>query len=148
MVTSAASQKPDGTMDNDPITPLTSISQDCRNRLKNTRVAVIGGGLGGLMAALRLSQHGVKVTLYEPYRQVGGRVRSNAWFANGRIIEEGAELIGSFHTAWLKLAQRYGIAMINRMGDLEYERERLNLKLRLDNTKDLTWAALCRPSDR
>ena len=142
MVTSAASQKPDGTMDNDPITPLTSISQDCRNRLKNTRVAVIGGGLGGLMAALRLSQHGVKVTLYEPYRQVGGRVRSNAWFANGRIIEEGAELIGSFHTAWLKLAQRYGIAMINRMGDLEYERERLNLKLRLDNTKDLTWAEI------
>ena len=142
MVKSHVFQKPDGTSDNDPITPLMTISQDCRNRLKNTRVAVVGAGLGGLMAALRLSQHGVKVTLYEAHPQVGGRVRSNARFANGRIIEEGAELIGSFHTAWLQLAQRYGIAMINRMGDLEYERERLNLKLRLDNTKDLTWAEI------
>jgi monoamine oxidase len=129
----------DGTMDNDPISLLTNISPDCKNRLKKMKVAVVGAGLGGLMAALRLSQHGVKVTVYEAHPQVGGRVLSNTKFAKGRIIEEGAELIGSFHTAWLKLARKYGIAMINRMGDLEYEREGLNLKLRLDNTKDLTW---------
>lgn len=125
-------------LDNDPITPL-SLPQSCRNQLKGMKVAVVGAGLGGLMAALRLSQHGVKVTVYEAHREAGGRVRSNHKFADGRIIEEGAELIGSFHTAWLKLAQKYEIAMINRMGDLDYEREGLNLKLRLDNTKDLTW---------
>ncbi|SFU67357.1 flavin monoamine oxidase family protein [Nitrosospira multiformis] len=129
----------DGTMDNDPLTPLTTLSQECKNSLKNMQVAVVGAGLGGLMAGLRLSQHGVKVTVYEAHPQVGGRVRSNARFAEGRIIEEGAELIGSFHTVWLQLARKYGIAMINRMGDLEYEREGLNLKLRLDNTKDMTW---------
>ena len=130
---------PASPMDNDPITPLV-LPQNCRDQLKGMKVAVVGAGLGGLMAALRLSQHGVKVTMYETHPQVGGRVRSNHQFANGRIIEEGAELIGSFHIAWLKLAQKYGIAVINRMGDLEYERERLNLKLRLDNTKHPTWA--------
>jgi monoamine oxidase len=119
---------PTSPLDNDPITPL-ALSQNCKNQLKGMKVAVVGAGLGGLMAAVRLSQHGVKVTVYEAHPQVGGRVRSNHKFANGRIIEEGAELIGSFHTAWLKLAQKYGIVMINRMGDLEYERERLNLKL-------------------
>lgn len=142
MVKSPAFQKPDGTMDNDPITPLMTLPQNCRNGLKNLRVAIVGAGLGGLMAALRLSQHGARVTVYEAHPQLGGRVRSNARFASGRIIEEGAELIGSFHTAWLKLARKYGVAVINRMGDLEYERERLNLKLRLDNTKDLTWAEI------
>ncbi|SOD42736.1 flavin monoamine oxidase family protein [Nitrosovibrio sp. Nv4] len=126
-------------MDNDPITPLTTLSQDCKNGLKNMRVAVVGAGLGGLMAALRLSQHGVEVKVYEAHPQIGGRVCSNRKIVPGCIIEEGAELIGSFHTAWLKLARKYGIAVINRMGDREYERAGLNLKLRLDNTKDLTW---------
>jgi monoamine oxidase len=133
--------EPNVPKDDDPITPLPGLSQACKSHLKAQRVAVVGGGFAGLAAGLRLSRHGVKVTVYEPHleKQWGGRVRSNHTFANGRIIETGAELIGSFHTAWLRLAQQYGIAMINRMGETEYERERLNLKLRLGTDKDLTW---------
>jgi phytoene dehydrogenase-like protein len=37
---------------------------------------VIGGGLGGLVAAIRRAEHGVPVTLHEARRQLGGRARS------------------------------------------------------------------------
>lgn len=39
-----------------------------------SRVAIVGSGIGGLTAALLLSQRGQEVTLYERASQVGGRV--------------------------------------------------------------------------
>ena len=55
---------------------------ECREKLKGMgRVAVVGGGLAGLMAARRLVQHGVKVTVYEARKEVGGRVLSNPDFS-------------------------------------------------------------------
>lgn len=38
------------------------------------RAAVVGGGIGGLTAALMLNRHGVNVTLYEQKNEVGGRL--------------------------------------------------------------------------
>ena len=128
--------------------PMT-LSQACIQTLKKTTVAVVGAGLGGLMAARRLGQHGIKVTVYEARPQVGGRVLSNHTFSSGRIVEEGAELIGSFHTMWLRLAREYGIGVISRMDEALYEREGLGLKLWLD--KDLSQKeikALLREMDR
>ena len=49
----------------------------------------------------------------------------------GRITEEGAELIGSFHTTWLELAREYGLAVVSRMDSNLYEQARLSVKLRL-----------------
>ena len=46
--------------------------------------------------------------------------------------EEGAELIGSFHTRWLTLARRYGLSMISRMDEDLYQRAGLDVNLRLD----------------
>ena len=88
-----------------------SFPQECwdlvrkRNGQKQTRVAVVGGGFAGLMAARWLGLSGFDVTIFEARNQVGGRVLSNSTFSRGRITEEGAELIGSFHTTWLKLAR-------------------------------------------
>src|SRR5262245_38699690 len=117
----------------------------CLEKLKGIgRVAVVGGGLAGLMAARRLVQSGVKVTVYEARKEVGGRVLSNSTFSNGRIIEEGAELIGSFHTKWLELAHEFGLAMISRMDPDLYERACLDVQLILQKRlskgefKDLT----------
>ena len=105
---------------------------ECQEKLKGIRrVAVVGGGFAGLMAARRLSQFGVEVTLFEAYKEVGGRVRSNTTFSEGRITEEGAELIGSFHTRWLELARGYGLAVVSRMDPDLYEREGLEVKLTL-----------------
>ena len=39
-------------------------------------MAVVGGGMGGLMAALRLRQQGVQVTLFEASDRLGGMVRT------------------------------------------------------------------------
>lgn len=114
-----------------------SFPQECwdlvrkRNGQKQTRVAVVGGGFAGLMAARWLGLSGFDVTIFEARNQVGGRVLSNSTFSRGRITEEGAELIGSFHTTWLKLAREYGLAMISRMGSELYEQAQLSVRLRL-----------------
>ena len=117
-------------------------SQDCQDQVrrknaeKRRRVAVVGGGFAGLMAARSLGQFGFDVTVFEARERVGGRVSSNREFSEGRITEEGAELIGSFHTTWLALAREYGLTMISRMDSRLYEQAGLNVKLSLG--RDLT----------
>jgi len=113
-------------------------TDNCDLRLKMTSVAIVGGGLAGLMAARELARRGVKVTLFEARDQMGGRVRSNTTFSNGRITEEGAELIGSFHTRWLALAREYKLGMISRMDEHLYERAGLSERLVLDRPLSLT----------
>jgi Flavin containing amine oxidoreductase len=113
------------------------LSQDCLKRVPGTRVAVVGAGLAGLMAARVLCQHGAKVTVFEAYKEVGGRVRSNTSFSKVRITEEGAELIGSFHNKWLGLAREYGLAMISRMDPDLYHKAALDVRLILED-KPLT----------
>ncbi|MDN5655479.1 MAG: FAD-dependent oxidoreductase, partial [Kocuria sp.] len=44
-------------------------------------VLVVGGGIAGLSAATGLAERGVDVTVVEPQRQLGGRVRS--WHVDG-----------------------------------------------------------------
>lgn len=52
------------------------------------RVVVVGGGITGLVAAYRLSQGGVDVTVVEPDR-IGGKIQTSV-FA-GRAVDEGAD---------------------------------------------------------
>jgi len=53
------------------------------------RVAVIGGGLAGLVAAQRLSEGGVDVVLLEAGDRFGGQIRTTR--DRGFLIEEGAD---------------------------------------------------------
>ncbi len=55
------------------------------------KVAVVGGGVSGLMCARRLSQRGVKVVLFEASSTLGGQIR-NARVAD-HDIDMGAEAI-------------------------------------------------------
>jgi monoamine oxidase len=108
------------------------LSAECLARAAGLKVAVVGGGLGGLMAARTLARWGVKVTVYEARAQVGGRVLSDSTFAKGRITEFGAELIGSIHTRWCALAKEYGISLISRMNADLYRGQQLQQRMILD----------------
>src|SRR5215470_5266464 len=84
------------------------------------RIAIIGGGIAGLAAALTLQDKGVSATVYEssPTR-VGGRMHSDwqdfgtGFWANGQQAELCGELIDSNHKTILQLAQRFGLATVD-----------------------------------
>lgn len=75
------------------------------------KVIVIGAGFSGLSAAYFLINRGFSVTVLEARKRVGGRVHSNHKFADGQIIEQGAELIGANHPLWVKLALNFGFGL-------------------------------------
>src|ERR1051326_984755 len=93
-------------------------------------VAIIGAGFGGLSAAHFLSREGFKVTVFGARDHVGGRVSSLGSFIPNRIVEGGAELIGSNHPLWILLAQRFGLALTVLTGEAEYSGARLVMHVR------------------
>ena len=75
-------------------------------------VVVVGAGIGGLVAAWRLKQAGVRVTLHEAQQRVGGRIWSSAdYFGDGQVVELGAELIDTPHSHMRGLAQEFGLTL-------------------------------------
>jgi monoamine oxidase len=87
-----------------------------RTNARGKRIAIVGGGIAGLTAALTLHDHGVAATLYEadPHR-VGGRMHSYfpGYWANGQISEWCGELIDSDMTVTRHLCKRFGLHLNN-----------------------------------
>jgi monoamine oxidase len=75
------------------------------------RIAIIGGGISGLNAALTLQDSGIASTVYEASSRVGGRMHSDttSWL-NGQTSEHCGELIDSGHKTILGLANRFNVA--------------------------------------
>ena len=67
----------------------------------SVEVAVIGSGLAGVTAALRLSQRGYKVTLFEQDRYLGGQFRAVP-VSGGKFIHEHCYHLfeGWYHNFW------------------------------------------------
>jgi phytoene desaturase len=59
--------------------------------IRMKRVAIIGGGLGGLAAGLRLRKRGFDVSIFEAGPTLGGKM--NRWCSNGFIFDTGPSLI-------------------------------------------------------
>jgi monoamine oxidase len=74
------------------------------------RIAIIGGGISGLNAALTLRDAGVTSTVYEASGRVGGRMHSDttSWL-NNQTSEHCGELIDSGHKTILGLMNRFGL---------------------------------------
>ena len=72
-------------------------------------VHVVGAGLAGLSAAVRLTQAGVAVTLHEATRQAGGRCRSYDDAATGMHIDNGTHLLLSGNHAAIAYLKTIGI---------------------------------------
>jgi monoamine oxidase len=73
------------------------------------RVVVVGAGLAGTLAALRLQQARARVTLYEGSRRVGGRTNTlRSFFPNSQIAELGGEYVDSGHITIQALLKEFG----------------------------------------
>lgn len=75
-----------------------------------TRVHVVGAGMAGLAAALRLSSTGHAVTLYEASGHAGGRCRSFHDETLDHIIDNGNHLMLSGNTAVARFLDETGAA--------------------------------------
>ena len=77
------------------------------------RIAIIGGGIAGLNAALTLQDKGLASTVYEAANRAGGRMHSDrgGYWSNGQVSESCGELIDSGHATILGLASRFGLAV-------------------------------------
>ena len=76
-------------------------------RLSDSRIAVIGGGITGLTAALRLAQQGIQVTLWERGELLGGQ--ANAFPVAGTAIERFYHHLFQSDREIVALAEEIGI---------------------------------------
>ncbi len=85
-----------------------------------TRVAIVGGGIAGLNAAYQIKKAGIKATLYEALRRVGGRILSvTGAIGEGLVTDLGGEFINSDHEDMLRLVQEFNLELFNRIEDVE-----------------------------
>ncbi|TME83445.1 MAG: FAD-dependent oxidoreductase, partial [Chloroflexi bacterium] len=78
------------------------------------RIAIIGGGIAGLNAALTLQDAGIAATVYEASSRVGGRMHSDTTtWENHQTSEHCGELIDSGHKTILKLANRFNLPTVD-----------------------------------
>lgn len=73
-----------------------------------SNVAVVGAGISGLVAALRLEQAGARVTVFESGSRVGGKLRSET--IGGTRLDVGAEAFVRRRPEVLDLAAELGLA--------------------------------------
>lgn len=74
------------------------------------RVVILGGGLAGLAAAVHLSSHGVRVTVVETRKRLGGRASSFVDPANGRVLDNCQHVLMGCCTNLIDLYRKLGVA--------------------------------------
>ena len=79
------------------------------------RIAIVGGGISGLTAALTLADAGVGSTIYEASAHVGGRMHSDrsGYWADRQVSEFCGELIDSGHQTIRDLARRFHLKKVD-----------------------------------
>lgn len=95
------------------------------------RVAVIGGGWAGLVAAVELCAAGAKVTVFEAARQIGGRARRIC--LDGRNLDNGQHILIGAYRETLRLMRMVGAdperLLMRRPLELYYPADGFRLKL-------------------
>ena len=81
----------------------------------NADVIVIGGGIAGLAAALRVKDRGLEPLVLEAEPRVGGRMTTDR--VNGFVIDRGVTLLGRGFVRMRALVKRFGLSPLVRPGD-------------------------------
>ena len=113
--------------------------------LRGIRVAVIGGGLSGLVAARELARLQADVHLIEARSRLGGRVwtlRDDSF--STEPVELGAEFIDQSHEAVRTLARDLGLELTRVVRDGFGLALEVNGRLRLHKTQKTIWQAFKR----
>jgi len=94
--------------------PVAALAASIPKASGTSRIAIIGGGIAGLNAALTLQDAGFASTVYEASPRVGGRMHSDttSWL-NGQTTEHCGELIDSKHKTILGLTNRFKIPTVD-----------------------------------
>ena len=71
------------------------------------KVAIVGGGIAGLTAALRLAQNGCKVTVYEKNATVGGNLGGDQ-DQQGKFHDVYPHMFGEWYNNFWKLVAESG----------------------------------------
>ncbi|HEX7746760.1 MAG TPA: NAD(P)/FAD-dependent oxidoreductase [Micromonosporaceae bacterium] len=93
--------------------------RDARAAAGSPRIAIVGGGISGLVAALQLQDYGVAATVYEANDRVGGRMFSStagSYWYGGQVSEWGGELIDTNHKLIQTLAKRFSLRLDDLIG--------------------------------
>jgi monoamine oxidase len=94
--------------------PLGALAAAAARAAGTSRIAIVGGGIAGLNAALTLQDAGISSTVYEASSRWGGRMHSDttSWL-NGQTSEHCGELIDSKHKTILGLTTRFKLATVD-----------------------------------
>ncbi|HYC56991.1 MAG TPA: NAD(P)/FAD-dependent oxidoreductase [Candidatus Binatia bacterium] len=84
--------------------------------MARTNVAIVGGGIAGLIAARQLLEAGLAVTLFEARDRLGGRIDTRHDFGPWPI-ELGAEFVHGRHPGLLRLVEEAGLHLQRRRFD-------------------------------
>lgn len=83
----------------------------------DARIAIVGGGIAGVLCAYRLEQGGAAPTVYEATDRVGGRMFTGRdLYPDGQVCELGGELIDTNHATLWALADELEIQLDDRQG--------------------------------
>jgi monoamine oxidase len=92
-----------------------ALPRTARASSSNATVAIVGAGISGLAAALRLRDRGIESTVYESSGRAGGRMftLANGDWDHGQTSEWCGELIDTGHRTIRRLAKRFRLKLVN-----------------------------------
>ena len=81
------------------------------------RIGIMGAGIAGLSAALRLQDKGFASTVFESSDRIGGRMHSlsSGYWQSGQTSEWCGELIDSNHKTIMNLANRFNLPLVDML---------------------------------